>query len=71
MRITKEQAAALRNIRCVRVKDVDKALLRTIVGPIIDNEGHRSRLIDLFRNKKHLADEENNDIASFLLLAPL
>lgn len=70
MRITKEQAAALRKIRCVRVKDVDKALLKTIVGPVVDNEGHRSRLIDLFRNKKHLADEENNDIASFLLLAP-
>lgn len=70
MRITKEQEAVLDKIRCVRVKDANSALLGGIIGPVIDDKGNRSPLIDLFRSKKHVDDDKNNDIASFLILSP-
>ncbi|MCH5309188.1 MAG: hypothetical protein J1E58_04935 [Prevotella sp.] len=69
MRIKPEQEAILSNCKCIRVRNSDRQILSTIVGAKV-NLQELSNIIDLFRHPKHIEDELNGHLASYLVLAP-
>ena len=69
MRIKPEQEAILSNCKCVRVRDIEQQILSTIVGAKVNSQ-EQSNLIEHFRNSRHVGDELNGHLASYLVLAP-
>lgn len=67
MRITKDQESILNGFKCVRASSIEPSRLNSICGPIIDGK-NRSSLIDHFRNSKHLEDDREGALASYVIL---
>ena len=70
MQITDEQKALLNSLHCERVKNIDTSLLGSIEGAIIDKDGNRSRLVEHFRNAHHIGDDQQDKLASFVVMTP-
>lgn len=67
-RITEEQNAILNSFDCVRVRESEPSLLKTIKGPEI--KGVQTSIADLFCCDAYVNDDKNGDLASYLILAP-
>lgn len=70
MRITKEQESVLDGLQCKRVRDIDSARLDSICGPIVGGT-NRASLEDHFRSPRHLADDKNGSLASYVIINSL
>lgn len=69
MRISNQQLAKLRSLRCRRLKDITPALLTTITGPVVRGE-IRTEIVDLFRSKDNITDEHTGVTASYVIQSP-
>ena len=67
MRIRPEQEEILSSFRCLRVKEFDSCLLSSVRGPVVDG-AENSRILDLFRHPKHVQDDVNNELASYVIV---
>lgn len=66
MRISKEQESVLNGFRCKRISGIDAECLQTICGPVVGG-ADRSSLIDHFRSSRHVDDDKNRVLASYVI----
>lgn len=66
MHINKSQQEILQGFQCKRVCNIDASCLHHINGPLIDGT-NRSSLINHFRNDKHIDDDKNGYLASYVI----
>lgn len=69
MRISNQQLAKLRSLRCHKLKDIDPTLLNGISGPVVKGK-ERAEIINLFRDVTNLTDENEGVVSSYVILSP-
>lgn len=67
--MTESQKEFLKHLIIKRAHDVDRALLCSMTGPVIDDVEKRN-IIDIFVSDKSMIDDLNGTLASFVILSP-
>lgn len=66
--MTESQKDLFKNLRIKRAHEVDRALLRSMTGPVIDGVEIRN-IIDIFVSDKYLGEDQEGALASFVILS--
>ena len=69
MALTQEQKSLLDSFEIKRAREFEPAVLRAMTGPIVKGKEER-HIIELFTSDKHLQDDLDGHLASFVVVSP-
>lgn len=66
--MTEEQRRFFKNLKIKRAHEVDRALLCSMMGPVVDGVEIRN-IIDIFVSDRYLKDDKDGALASFVIMS--
>lgn len=67
--ITEKALDLIETFEVRRARDIDESILKSMTAPIVDGK-EQDQIISLFNSKEYLQDDENGNLASFVVMSP-